>query len=165
MNSELPTDSSKTECLDQVLAHPDPRDDLLRIGVSLLLLAVGMALYWFELPGATAVLIAFGLTFVVGVLQIATTCSAFRQMADGFEVGNLFLKRRYAWSDVREFHVEHLGPLECVVFSLNRPAEPAATTPSRPCECAIPHTYGLGAEKFAALLNEKRTHPNVTREA
>lgn len=141
---------------------PERREDLLRIFVSIQMIALGGAMYWNEWPGGLIVLILFSLTFLVGALQYATGCSAFRLGTDGFELCNLFRKRSYAWKDVREFRVSRLGPLECVVFSLCE-AEPqiqtftATPTPSVPREFAIPDTYGMSAIAFAALLNERLT--------
>lgn len=133
----------------------------MRIVVAIVLLAAGTLLFWIEAPGASLVLVIAVVTFAVGSIQYLSGCSWCRLGPEGFEVSNLFRKRRYAWKDVREFHVSRLGPLECVVISL-RDAEPHAEQESAAamlhaitCECAIPDSYGLRAGALAVLLNER----------
>jgi hypothetical protein len=146
-----------------LLLQTDRRQDSLLVAVSALIVGLGVVLWWNEWPGALWLGAVFTLPLSIGLLQGLARCSSLSVTAEGFEIRYLFRRRSYRWRDVSEFRVEHLGPLECVVFgrgtgrSLDLP--PAFLAPVLEArEVAIPQTYGLKAAELAAMLNEHRVN-------
>ena len=141
--------------------RPDQRQQFRLICGSAGLACLGWLMYRNEWPGGGAILLLFSACAVVGVLQYSTHCSSLRLSTDGLEVISLFRRRKYRWSDVREFRTQKLGPLECVVIRLGDVtplvASPAySAVPWHGVEEAIPDTYGMTAEELARRLNDWR---------
>jgi hypothetical protein len=156
-----------------VSLRSDRREDRLRIGASLALIALGVIFIRNEWPGGYLLVVAFTLTLLVGLLQLTTNCSGVTIDSQGFEVASLFRKRRYAWNEIREFHIERFGPLECVVFSFrNEPvdadssldlASEFAPLAYHLSQRAIPQNCGLPVGELAQMLKGRLASAQLSR--
>ena len=141
--------------------RPDRKQQVRLICGSTGLAILGGLMFWYEWPGGGWILLLFAACAVLGLLQCSTDCSILRLTAEGLEVVSLFRRRKYRWSDVREFRAQKLGSLECVVIRLGDappsiPSPAYSVPPWRGLEEAIPDTYGMTAEELARRLNTWR---------
>jgi len=144
-----------------ITLRPDGKGMFFLIVVSLIFVAVS---WWVARLGNTVGYVGvafFGLGLVVFAIKLLPNSSYLRLTKEGFTVCSLFHCHTVPWPDTSEFGIADLGAKKMVAWNSSLFAEklPSLFKASQLISgygCALPETYGLGAEKLCALLNSTR---------
>ena len=135
------------------------------IGFFIVLSLIFIAISWYSVRvGATVGYLGmffFGLGLIVVVIKLLPNSSYLRLTREGFTVCSLFRCHNVSWNDTSEFGVVDLGVKKMVGWNSQTAAgkQPTLFKTSQTISgygCALPETYGLGAEELCALVNSMR---------
>lgn len=139
-----------------VILKPSKIKSIILMLISIGFVSLGISLLERNIMIAVLNIIFFGMTMIIFIINLIPNSVYLKIDEKGIEMKNLFRITFIPWQAVSNFTVKDLFFKKMVMYHISEKL--LSGKEKRPKEAGFPDTYGMSAQKLAAMLNEYKNY-------